>query len=401
MFVDRVQIELHAGSGGNGCASFRRERYVPKGGPDGGDGGRGGSVVLVAREGVNNLAAFAGKKVWRAESGRHGEGSGCHGRRGHDLILPVPPGTLLIDAEEGYVIKDLARDGDSVVAAKGGRGGRGNIHFKTSTNRAPRHAESGENGERRRIVLELKMIADVGLLGKPNAGKSTLLSRLTPARPEIANYPFTTKVPHLGLVQLDLDRSFVMADIPGLIEGAHRGAGLGFEFLRHVERTRVLVHLVEPSPMDGTDPMENYRAIRHELEEYDPRLAARPEIVTITKAELPEAAEVHQRFQETLQQPVLLISAVTGQNLHVLIQKVWETLQATPREDFESDPRAALVSTNSLDDKRQLADHPDQPSDQPSDELEAEIGDADAMDELDGADDGEEFSEEEFEVDES
>ena len=335
MFVDRVQIELQAGTGGNGCVSFRRERYVPKGGPDGGDGGRGGSVVLIAREGVNNLSQFSGRRFWKAESGHHGSGSNRYGKNGHDLVLYVPPGTLLIDAEAGYVVKDLAVDGDTVVAARGGRGGRGNLHFKTSTNRAPREASAGETGEVRRFILELKMIADVGLLGKPNAGKSTLLSRLTSARPEIANYPFTTKTPHLGLVQLDLDRSFVIADIPGLIEGAHRGAGLGFEFLRHVERTRVLVHLVEPAPMDGTDPLENYRTIRHELAEYDARLAGRPEIVAVTKAELPEAAEAQRRLEEELGGPVLLISAVTGQNLHRLIQQAWETLQTQPATCFE------------------------------------------------------------------
>jgi GTP-binding protein len=340
VFVDRVQIELQAGTGGNGCVSFRRERYVPKGGPDGGDGGRGGSVVLVAREGVNNLSQFAGRKSWRAESGFHGQGSNRYGKNGHDLVLYVPPGTLLIDAEAGYVVKDLSVDGDTVVAARGGRGGRGNLHFKTSTNRAPREASAGETGEVRRFILELKMIADVGLLGKPNAGKSTLLSRLTSARPEIANYPFTTKTPHLGLVQLDLDRSFVIADIPGLIEGAHRGAGLGFEFLRHVERNRVLVHLVEPAPMDGTDPLENYRTIRHELAEYDAKLARRPEVVVVTKAELPEAVEAQQRLEEELGSPVLLISAVTGQNLHKLIQQVWETLQTQPAASFESLPPA-------------------------------------------------------------
>ncbi len=327
VFVDRVEIDVQAGDGGHGCASFRRERYIPRGGPDGGNGGHGGSVLVRAREGVNNLANLAQRRRWRAESGRAGQGSNRHGRRGEDLILEVPPGTLVRDAEQDFVLKDLAAVGDTVTAARGGKGGWGNTHFKSATNRAPREALPGEPGESRRLILELKLIADVGLLGKPNAGKSTLLSRLTRARPEIAAYPFTTKTPHLGIVQVSLDQFFVLADIPGLIEGAHRGAGLGHEFLRHVERTRVLVHLVEPMPMDGTDPIENYLAIRHELAEYDPCLAERPEIVAVSKAELPEAAEVHRRLREQLGRPVLLISAVTGQDLNRLIGAVSECLQ--------------------------------------------------------------------------
>jgi GTP-binding protein len=328
VFVDRVEIEVQAGDGGNGCVSFRRERYIPKGGPDGGNGGAGGSVVLVARPGVNNLANLAQRKQWRAESGRAGQGSNCHGRHGADLVIEVPPGTIVRDAEHGFVLKDLAHPDEVLIAARGGKGGWGNTHFKSSTNRAPREAVPGEAGERRRLILELKLIADVGLLGKPNAGKSTLLSRLTHARPEIAAYPFTTKSPHLGIVQVDADRSFVLADIPGLIEGAHRGAGLGHEFLRHVERTRVLVHLVEPEPMDESDPLANYWAIRHELEQYDPQLAQRPEIVAVSKAELPAASDVHERLSAAIGRPVLRISAVTGENLNHLVQAIWSALQA-------------------------------------------------------------------------
>ena len=326
MFVDRVQIDVVAGVGGNGCSSFRRERYIPKGGPDGGDGGRGGSVILRAEAGVNNLSPLAHRKSWKAERGRHGEGSNRQGRQGQDITVAVPPGTVVIDAEKGYIIKDLAEVGDSVVAARGGKGGWGNTRFKSSTNRAPRECTPGERGEARRLMLELKTIADVGLVGCPNAGKSTLLSRLSHARPEIADYPFTTKVPHLGIVQLGMDDSFVMADIPGLIEGAHRGVGLGHDFLRHVERTRVLVHLVEPQPIDETDPLENYRAIRHELLEYDAELAQRPEIVAVTKAELPEAQAIHERMTAELDRPVLLISAVTGQNLNRLIGAIKDAL---------------------------------------------------------------------------
>lgn len=318
MFVDRVEIEVQAGDGGSGCLSFRREKYVPHGGPDGGDGGSGGSVVVVAREGVDSLSTLGHRKFWRAEKGSHGEGSNRHGRSGPDLTIFVPPGTVVIDAENLFVLKDLVQAEEQFVAARGGKGGWGNAHFKSSTNQAPREFTEGEKGERRRLIFELKMIADVGLLGKPNAGKSTLLSRLSKARPAIADYPFTTKHPHLGRVQIAQDRSFVMADIPGLIEGAHAGVGLGLEFLRHVERAGILVHLIEPSPLDGTDPVANYRAIRHELRQYNVRLCERPEIVVVTKGELPGAAEVRQRLTEELQREVLRISAVTGQGLNQL-----------------------------------------------------------------------------------
>ncbi|MFM7843653.1 MAG: GTPase ObgE [Planctomycetota bacterium] len=326
MFVDRVEIELQAGRGGDGCVSFRREKYVPYGGPDGGDGGDGGSIILSVETGVNNLSDFAQRRVWKAGSGEKGHGANCAGRSAHDVVLPVPPGTLVIDAREGFVIKDLTTLGDRFVAARGGKGGHGNVRFKTSTNRAPRQAEPGEEGERRAVILELKVIADVGLLGKPNAGKSTLLSRLSRARPEIADYPFTTKHPNLGIVRLDADRSFVMADIPGLIEGAHVGVGLGHEFLRHIERAGILVHLLEPVPFDGTDPLENYRAIRDELLQYNAQLGDRPEIVAVTKAELPGAAEMRDQVAAELDRPVLLISAVTGQGLNQLTAAIAERL---------------------------------------------------------------------------
>ncbi len=327
MFVDRVQIEVQAGSGGDGCVSFRREKYVPKGGPDGGDGGRGGSILIEAREGVDNLSALAHRKSWRAESGRHGSGANRHGRGAEDLVIHVPPGTIVTDAEGQFVIKDLSQNGDQLIAARGGKGGKGNTHFKSATNRAPRQCTAGEEGERRILLLELKVIADVGLIGKPNAGKSTLLSRLSRARPEIADYPFTTKHPNLGRVQLDLDRSFVMADIPGLIEGAHLGAGLGHEFLRHVERAGVLVHLVEPLPADGTDPVENYAAIRSELVHFNPALERRPELVAVTKSELPGADDVRQRLQDRLGSEVLMISAVTGAGLNRLTGAIARLLQ--------------------------------------------------------------------------
>lgn len=332
MFVDSVKIELRGGSGGDGCMSFRREKYVSRGGPDGGDGGDGASIILEAREGVNSLADFVGRQFYRAPNGAPGMGSDMHGRDGIDLILYVPPGTTVIDPDGHFVIRDLVNSGDSVVIARGGKGGRGNTRFKTATNRAPRERTRGSEGEVRRVILELKSIADVGLIGKPNAGKSTLLSRLSRARPEIADYPFTTKYPNLGQVILPGERSFILADIPGLIEGASDGVGLGHEFLKHVERAGILVHLVEPAPTDGSDPIENYQTIRNELEIYSQELVNRPEIIAITKSELLAAAEVRQKLQEHLQGAsgktprVHSISAVTGQGLNELLNDVWEQL---------------------------------------------------------------------------
>ncbi len=332
MFVDRVKLFVQGGRGGDGCMSFRREKYVPRGGPDGGNGGDGGSVIVEARAGVDSLAGLSHQRHWRAGAGQIGLGSDCHGRKADNLTLLVPPGTLLIDAEAGHVIKDLKNEGDKVVAARGGKGGYGNTHFKSATNRAPRERTLGEEGEARWLILELKVIADVGLVGKPNAGKSTLLSRLSRARPEIADYPFTTKFPNLGLVQIDADRSFVLADIPGLIEGAHSGAGLGHEFLRHIERAGILVHLVEPLPLDGSDPLTNYWTIREELRQFNPELVARPEIVAVTKCELPEAAAVRDALAAAVGHDVLAISAVTGQGLNQLQGAVAAALEAQRAE---------------------------------------------------------------------
>lgn len=301
---------------------------MPRGGPDGGDGGNGGSVIVVAEAGVDSLAELVHRKHWRAKSGTPGKSKNCHGANAADLIIRVPPGTVLIDAAGDFELRDLAADGETVVAAQGGRGGKGNSRFKSATNQAPRDFTRGGAGEQRRITFELKVIADVGLLGKPNAGKSTLLSRVSRARPEIADYPFTTKIPNLGIIQIDLDRSMVMADIPGLIEGAHAGVGLGHEFLRHVERTRVLVHLVEPLPMDGTDPVENYLSLRQELKLYDIDLADRPEIIAVSKAELPGAEEVRQQLAEASGSEVLLFSSVTGQGLKELMDRTYASLNA-------------------------------------------------------------------------
>jgi GTP-binding protein len=327
MFVDRVTLFVRGGDGGNGCVSFRREKYAPRGGPNGGDGGDGGSVVLGAVEGLTNLAHLSQKRHWKADRGEHGQGSDCTGRGAPDLVIDVPAGTIVTDRDRGHVLRDLKRAGDHVVVARGGRGGHGNAYFKSSTNRAPRQAEKGHPGEERWITLELKVIADVGLVGLPNAGKSTLLSRISRAHPEIADYPFTTKYPNLGTVHAGPDRAFVVADIPGLIEGAHAGHGLGHEFLRHVERTRVLVHLVEAMPSDGSDPVANYRTIRHELELYSPRLAERPEILVVTKLDLTGAAEASERIAHELCRDVLPISAVTGKGIPALVQRIATLLE--------------------------------------------------------------------------
>jgi len=321
-FIDRVTLFVRGGKGGAGCCSFRREKYVPKGGPDGGDGGHGGAVIVRALAGADNLAGLVHRKHLRADDGGAGGSSNCTGRTADDLIVEVPPGTIVRDRDRGHVLRDLTEPGHEVTVAKGGRGGKGNKAFATSTNQAPRQCEPGTLGEERWIVLELKVIADVGLIGLPNAGKSTLLSRLSRATPEIADYPFTTKYPNLGLVNLDGERAFVLADIPGLIEGAHAGVGLGHEFLRHVERTRALVHLVEPFPGDGSDPVENYKSIRRELELYDANLALKPEFVVLSKCELTESAIVREKLEFELGHKVLAISAVTGQGLAQLVNQV-------------------------------------------------------------------------------
>jgi GTP-binding protein len=337
MFVDRVIIYVKGGDGGHGCLSFRREKYVPKGGPDGGDGGDGGDVIVRAVAGTDSLADVVNRKHWRADEGGRGGGDNCHGRNADDLVIAVPPGTIIRDRDRGNVLRDLVRDGEEVVVARGGRGGRGNRAFVSATNRAPRETTPGTPGEERWLVLELKVIADVGLLGLPNAGKSTLLSRLSRAQPEIADYPFTTKHPNLGLVTLGDERAFVLADLPGLIEGAHAGVGLGHEFLRHVERTRVLIHLVEPFPTDGSDPLHNYHVIRRELELHGRAVAEKPEVVAVSKAELTGSDEARQRLERELGRQVFAISAVTGKGLAELVAAVVRTL-SVERNSFRSPP---------------------------------------------------------------
>jgi GTPase len=326
MFVDEVDIFVTGGAGGNGCVSFRREKYVPHGGPDGGDGGDGGSVYLIADRHHNTLQHLAGHHHWKADRGGHGLGKGCHGRRGADVYVRVPVGTIIHDAEHGLVLKDLAAEGEEICVARGGKGGRGNEAFKTSTMQAPRKAELGTPGEHRSLHLELKLIADVGLVGKPNAGKSTLLSRLSAARPKIAAYPFTTRYPLLGIAELRGHRRFVLADLPGLIEGAHEGAGLGDEFLRHVERTRILLHIVDVCPLDGA-AKDDYRAIRAELEQYSPALAGKDEIIVANKMDLTDADENLKKLRRSLRgKKIHAISGVTGKGIPELAEEIWKRL---------------------------------------------------------------------------
>ncbi len=337
-FVDETSITVEAGRGGNGCLSFRREKFVPKGGPDGGDGGHGGNVYLIGDESLNTLIDFKFQRFYKAQSGQQGQGRQMSGKAGDDLHVKVPVGTTVIDEDTLEVIADVTAEGQVVLVAQGGRRGLGNIHFKSSTNRAPRRADSGYPGEERWLWLRLKLIADAGLVGLPNAGKSTFLAANSAAKPKIADYPFTTKHPHLGRAQVDWETSFVLADIPGLIKGAHQGVGLGHEFLRHVERSGILVHLVEPMPTDGTDPTENYLTIRNELIQYSESFSARPEIVAITKAELPGAAAVAERLARATNREVLMVSAVTGEGLNRLIQEILKVLATADAPEAPSRP---------------------------------------------------------------
>ncbi len=329
-FIDEAVIYVKAGDGGNGCVAFRREKFVPRGGPAGGDGGRGGHVILVADPSVRTLVDLHLQRTYKAPNGQHGQGSNKHGANGDDLLIPVPLGTVVYDAETGERLADLVKPGQRVIVARGGRGGRGNAAFATPTRQTPVFAELGEPGEERVLRLELKLLADVGIIGYPNVGKSTLISRISAARPKIADYPFTTLVPNLGTVRVG-NFSFVVADLPGLIEGAHRGVGLGHQFLRHAERTTLLVHMVDIAAVEGRDPLRDFEVVNEELRLYNPTLAEKPQIVVANKMDLPNARENLQRCLPYWQRrglEVFPISALTGEGLEPLVYRMAELVKA-------------------------------------------------------------------------
>lgn len=337
MFVDQVKIYVKGGDGGNGMVAFRREKYVPNGGPAGGDGGKGANVVFEVNEGLRTLLDFRYQRHFKAPRGEHGMSKGMHGRNAQDMVVKVPPGTVVMDAATNEVIADLVENGQRAVIAKGGRGGRGNTRFATPANPAPELAENGEPGLEREVILELKLLADVGLVGFPSVGKSTLLSVVSSAKPKIAEYHFTTIVPNLGMVETEDGRSFVMADLPGLIEGAHEGVGLGHQFLRHIERTRVIVHVIDMAATEGRDPFEDYLTINKELNEYNLRLMERPQIIVANKMDMPESEENLKQFKERLQEdyPVFPISAVSRKGLRELLFAVADKLEETPEFPLE------------------------------------------------------------------
>ena len=353
-FIDEAVIEVIGGNGGNGSASFRREKYIPRGGPDGGDGGRGGSVYAIANRNINTLIDYRFARIHRARRGENGRGAEQYGHGAEDIVLRMPVGTVITDAETGELIADLARHEQKALLAQGGKGGMGNIHFKSSVNRAPRQSTNGEEGVQRHLKLELKVLADVGLLGLPNAGKSTFIRAVSAARPKVADYPFTTLHPNLGMVRVDTERSFVIADVPGLIEGAAEGAGLGHQFLRHLQRTRLLLHLVDLAPFDpDADPVHDARSIVHELEKYDAALAAKPRWLLLNKLDLiPEderAARV-ERFIAAYQPvgPVFLVSAINGEGCVKVTYAIADFL-------------GALRAAEPVDDDAAPASRPDDP----------------------------------------
>ena len=326
-FIDEVFITVQSGDGGRGCVSFRREKFVPRGGPDGGDGGKGGDVILQSTSRRRTLYPFRFRRQFKAKNGVHGQGKRKTGKTAEDLIIEIPPGTLVSDAETNELLKDFTQPGESFMVAAGGRGGQGNARFKTSTKRAPRYAQPGEPGQFFKLKLELKLLADVGIIGLPNAGKSTLISVISSATPKIADYPFTTLNPILGVVQPDQEESFVVADIPGLIEGAHQGAGLGIRFLRHIERTRILVHLIDASNIDPQNPLASYETINGELAQYNPLLMEKPQILVLNKMDIPGTEQIAEIFQAAVKdRQVLLISAAARKGIDALKLKLVEYL---------------------------------------------------------------------------
>ncbi|MGD9106496.1 MAG: GTPase ObgE [Desulfobacterales bacterium] len=326
-FIDEAIITVWSGNGGRGCVSFRREKYIPRGGPDGGDGGKGGDILLKTTSRKRTLYQFRYQKHFKAKNGAHGQGKQKTGKNGQDLVIELPPGTLVTDADTGQVITDLVNSGETFVLARGGRGGQGNARFKTSTNRAPRFAQPGETGETKTLRLELKLLADVGIIGLPNAGKSTLITAVSSARPKIGNYPFTTLFPSLGVVQTGWAEPFVVADIPGLIKGAHKGTGLGIRFLRHIERTRILIHLIDVSAIDMENPLTGYNTVNKELAMYNRKLTEKPQIVALNKIDLPDVLEAAKKFQTAVKEKqVILISALTGKGIENLNSKIIQLL---------------------------------------------------------------------------
>lgn len=352
MFIDKAIVEVIAGNGGDGAIAFRREACVDKGGPSGGDGGRGGSVIFVGDNNVNTLLEFKYKRKITAPSGENGRTKKCYGHKGEDIFVKVPIGTIIYDVTNNYVIADINEINQKVVVAKGGRGGRGNCHYVSSKYQVPEIAENGELGERITIRLELKLLADVGLVGYPSVGKSTLLSLISAAKPEIAAYHFTTLAPILGVVKVNEDRNFVVADLPGLIEGASKGKGLGFNFLKHIERCRVLVHVIDMAATEGRDPYQDYLTIRHELEEYNPELLKRPQIIVANKMDQDEALLFLQEFKEKLKEdyPIFEISALENKNLMPLIYKIDEILKSTPKFPLFKEDEEYKVYLNTNED---------------------------------------------------
>lgn len=329
-FIDEAKIYVKAGDGGRGCVSFRREKYVPRGGPNGGDGGNGGDVVMLARENLSSLLDHRYQQHYKAKRGEHGRGKDQHGKNAPTLYVPVPLGTVIMDYDTGEILGDLTEDGETLIVAKGGRGGRGNARFVSSTNQAPKYAEPGGEGEERTLHLELKLLADVGIMGFPNAGKSTLISRISAARPKVADYPFTTLVPNLGVVSYGDGKTFVVADIPGLIEGAHEGAGLGIQFLRHIERTKLLIHVLDLSPITERNPIEDYETMNKELRAYSEELSRKPQIVVPNKIDITEAREKLKDVKKYFDKAgikIFPISSATGEGIKELVRETAITLE--------------------------------------------------------------------------
>jgi GTP-binding protein len=345
MFIDRTRIRVNAGRGGNGCVSFRREKHVPKGGPNGGDGGEGGDVIAQVDKHLNTLIRQYYTQHYKAGNGQHGKGSYKHGKNGSDAIVPLPAGTIIRDADTGKLIADLTSTEQSVILARGGIGGRGNTRFKSSTNQTPRVAEKGEPGEERTLELELRLIADIGLIGYPNAGKSSILARVSAAKPKIAEYPFTTLSPVLGVVRVDEEKSFVLADIPGLIEGAHSGVGLGDEFLRHISRTRALIHVIDVASVDGRDPAEDFENINKELELYDARLTQLSQVIAANKMDLPPAKPGLQNLRQHLgkDKEIIPVSAATGEGLAKLIYSAFQLSEEAARSSEKAEPQEEIL----------------------------------------------------------